>query len=221
MKLFMCNRTVGAGDKRAAASWQKLNPDLEVFVFDDQKIESFFGAQFPPEYLQIFRRIPDGPIKADFWRVCVLYKEGGVYSDIDNVPLVPLKSFIDPEADLVTCSSYWDEMKFNFNPNFIYTKKNCSIMKKCMDWYLEKFKSKSPYKYWQWSIMRTFTDILVLENYQKKQGVYKATDGTLKVQILEERKGKNHLDAHSVFDNVRVFNNRSADWDHTKHAFIR
>ena len=42
----------------------------------------------------MFDSIKDGPIKADIFRICILAKYGGVYSDIDNIILEPLDNII-------------------------------------------------------------------------------------------------------------------------------
>ena len=166
-------------------------------------IKSFLLEEYDELYLNIFNYLHDGPIKADFWRICILYKYGGVYSDIDNLPLVSLSDFIKTDIDFVTCSSYWH---YNFNPNFIISNKDNVILEKCIKWYINKYNNKDTYNYWNWSIMSTFTQIIQLENYNKEYGIYKYDD--MKIQIIKECKGINHYDSHNIYNNLRVFNKR-------------
>jgi hypothetical protein len=65
--------------------------------------------------------------------------------------------------------------------------------------------------------MNSLTQNLHLKNYKKEYGVYKYDD--MKIQIIKECAGKNHLDAHNIYNNIRVFNNRNQDWDDTLHEF--
>jgi len=212
--IYFCNRTLDKMEMYAS-NWKKLNPEYDVQLFDNQMCENFLLEEYGELYKEIFNYIPDGPIKADFWRICILYKYGGVYSDIDNEPIVPIKDFLEPDVGFLTCSSYSSEM--SFNPNFIIAHKGCSILKRCIDWYLNKYTQKHHYGYWQWSIMRAFTDTLQLANYHKDQGIYDIDN--IKVQIMKECPGNDHYDAHNLYKGKRVFNNRYRTWNHNTHSF--
>ena len=53
--------------------------------------------------------------------LCILYIYGGVYSDIDIEPLVPIKDFLEKDVDFLTC----DSVQYNYlNPHFIISVKN-------------------------------------------------------------------------------------------------
>ena len=147
--------------------------DYEIKLYDDKMIKLFLLEEYGELYKNIFDYIQDGPIKADFWRLCMLYKNGGIYSDIDNMPLVSLSDFIENDIDFATCSSYW---KYNFNPNFIISTKNNIYLKKCIDWYVNKYNNNDTYEYWEWSIMNPFTEIIKVEKYEKEWGIYKLDD---------------------------------------------
>jgi hypothetical protein len=163
--------------KEFSDNWKVLNPDYEIQLYDNSMCEKFLLEEYGELYKDIFIFIKDGPIKADFWRICILYKYGGIYSDIDNEPLMPMSSFLDPTVDFMTCSSYWT---YNFNPNFIGSNKNNSILKKCIEWYINKYTNeKEAYDYWGWSIMAALSDTLYLKNYQKKDGIYEVDNNIL------------------------------------------
>lgn len=217
--IYFCNKTK-EGSERYLTNWKRLNPSYEMQVYDDNMCREFIIKHYGNFYGELFDFLQDGPIKADFWRLCLLYKLGGIYSDVDNVPLVSLDSFIDKSADFLTCSAYMNEPRgtFSFNPNLIMARKGEPILKKCIEWYVSRYKNRIPYNYWQWSVMRAFTDTLVLENYDKKEGLYNY-EGRV-VQILEERPGDDFYDAHNVYKGVRIFNNRSPDWNWDTHSFI-
>jgi hypothetical protein len=220
--IHMCNKILDAKSIEYSKNWKKLNPDFTIRLSDENMKKTFLQTEFPKIYADIFDFLEDGPIKADFWRVCVLYKHGGVYSDIDIEPLIPLSKFIEPNIDFVTCSAYRQDLVFN--PSFIIAPKECVIIKNTIDWYIKKYESKEPYHYWGWSIMQAFTDTLLLNGYNNHEGIYTYKGDNkqeLKVQIIQEVPGKEHSDAHNLYKGMRVFNNRYKDWDHVSHCFIR
>lgn len=213
--IYFCNRTL---DKMElyASKWKKLNPEYDIKLFDNAMCEKFLLEEFGEVHRKVFNFVSDGPIKADFWRICILYKYGGVYSDIDNEPFVPIKDFLDPSVSLLTCSTYMKDMAFN--PNFIIAHKKCEILKRCIDWYLIKYIKNHRYEYWEWSIMRAFSDTMLISNYNRHEGIYDYNG--VKIQILKECPGENHYDAHNLYKGVRIFNNRYATWDHNNHSFF-
>jgi mannosyltransferase OCH1-like enzyme len=118
--IYFCNKKIRNSDIRSANNWKILNSEYEIKLYDDEMIQSFLLEEFGDLFVNIFNYLQDGPIKADFWRICILYQNGGIYSDIDNMPLVSLSEFIENDVDFVTCTSY---VNYNFNPNFIISKK--------------------------------------------------------------------------------------------------
>jgi mannosyltransferase OCH1-like enzyme len=212
--IYFCNKNITEKDLISSNNWKKLNPEYKIKLYDDEMIKSFLLKEFGELYVNIFDYLKDGPIKADFWRICILYNKGGIYSDIDNLPLVSLSNFIEEDIDFATCSSYWT---YNFNPNFIISTKNNIILKKSIDWYINKYNNKDKYDYWDWSIMNCFTQVLNLENYTKEYGIYQLDD--MKIQIIKECLGTVHQDDHNIYNNIRVFNNRQPNWNHDLHKF--
>jgi hypothetical protein len=214
--IYFCNKKIGENDEKRADTWKRLNPDYETKLYDDEMIRTFLFEEYGEIHRNIFDFLHHGPIKADFWRICILYKYGGIYSDIDNVPLVPLQEFIDTDVCFVTCSSYW--YLYQFNPNFIIAEKENVILKRCIQWYVDKYANRDPYDYWEWSIMTAFTRNLYLSNYEKMDGIYTSAEN-MKVQIIEETRGVDHYDAHNIYKGLRVFNNRDTTWDYCTHQF--
>ena len=206
--IYMCDKTLTA-IKMLSKNWKKLNPTVKIKLYDDELCKAFLLKEYGQLYLDIFNFIKDGPIKADFWRVCLLYRYGGIYCDADNEPLVSLEFMED--VDFVTCSSY--NPQYTFNPNFIACGKDNKIMEQCIEWYLHRYQTK-PYSYWDWSIMQCFADIIDLK---VEEGIYHYQD--MKIQIIREVAGFFHHDAHNMYKGVRVFNNRYANWDPVTHRY--
>lgn len=52
-------------------------------------------THMPMNIANAYSTLRVGAAKADFWRYCVLYKQGGVYLDIDSIILAPIKNFVE------------------------------------------------------------------------------------------------------------------------------
>lgn len=60
---------------------------------NDNQIDYFIKKHFNNKIYKAFKALPLGVMKADMWRYCVLYKYGGVYSDIDSKLVKPLSQW--------------------------------------------------------------------------------------------------------------------------------
>jgi hypothetical protein len=215
--IYICNKTLDKSEQ-STNLWKTLNPDYNIQVYDDSMCKDFLLNIYGKLYLDIFNYLIDGPIKADFWRICILYKYGGVYSDIDIVPLVPISSFLDPSIQLLTCSSYYP--KDMYNPHLIISTANNIILKRCIDVYINKFNNKMAYSYWDWSIVKVFNDVVLLNNYYKDEGIYVLKNSNMKVQIIKEQSNENKYDFYNVYNKVIILKNRSKLWNYKIHSFI-
>jgi len=61
---------------------KKNNPEFEYFLYDDNDCRLFIKENFSKEILDTFNTLRPGAYKADLWRLCVLYINGGIYLDI-------------------------------------------------------------------------------------------------------------------------------------------
>ena len=68
--------------KETVENLKKQNPEFEYFLFDDNDCIEFIDKYFHKDVLDAFNKLKPGAYKADLWRLCVLYINGGVYIDI-------------------------------------------------------------------------------------------------------------------------------------------
>jgi mannosyltransferase OCH1-like enzyme len=242
-KIFLCykNKKIPPEIKKR---WLDLNPDYEVFIYDNNDCIDFLRKYFNEEYVDIFNFLKDGPIKADFWRVCILYIFGGVYCDIDVKPLVPIKDFLEDGVDFLTCSSIaFDDL----NPHIIICPPKHKILKDCINIYLEKHRNHDAYGYWQWSIVHIMVKVMK-SNIDKKNLIFGFPEGIIfdkynnKIQLLKEESDSKYLYTNSeIYDttntyskeekiylkniyckygNKKILYNRSEVYDPREHKFI-
>jgi hypothetical protein len=82
-------------------TWLKLNPDHVWYYFDDARCERFVRDHFDTEFYQMYMSLPLGVMKADVWRVAVVYVYGGIYADLDTQCLVPAAQWIHDTDELI------------------------------------------------------------------------------------------------------------------------
>lgn len=61
-----------------------LTPEFEYRYQTDEDCAAFVEKHFPGRYAKAFSRLQVGAAKADFWRILVILKYGGLYLDIDS-----------------------------------------------------------------------------------------------------------------------------------------
>jgi hypothetical protein len=89
------SRYINNDIKRRINYVQSLHPEFEMHFFDDARAELFLKKKCSERHVDIFKTFKNGAHKADFFRYCYLYVNGGFYLDLDNVPLRPLNTLAD------------------------------------------------------------------------------------------------------------------------------
>jgi mannosyltransferase OCH1-like enzyme len=164
--------------------FKEVYSDYEIKIYDNNDCIDFLNKEYGQEYVNIFNFIKNGPIKADFWRVCILYKYGGIYSDVDIVPIINIEQILESDTTFLTCIS---KAKDNTNPHFIVSIPNHKLLKICIDTYLDLYRNKIQYSYWEWSITTIMKESIykVFNKYINKDGAYYDKDNN-KYQFLKE-----------------------------------
>lgn len=58
------------------------NPEFSYHLYDDNDCREFIRINFSQDILHAYDALIPGAYKADLWRYCILYKNGGIYMDI-------------------------------------------------------------------------------------------------------------------------------------------
>jgi hypothetical protein len=204
--IYMCYNNLEIIQKYSE-NWKILNPDYEIKLYNDELCEKFLLEEFSELHRDIFNFIKDGPIKSDFWRVCIIFKYGGLYVDADIEPLVSLNEYIEQDVDFVTCISGFKQI--GFNPHFIMAKPNNEILKKCIDTYLEYFTENKEYSYWDWSICPIFLKFINIETYSNTIIINESKYQLLLEDFVTQYHDTNNYQIHFCkYKNLKVINNR-------------
>lgn len=73
--------------RKAHQSWTKMNPNYEIKYWNKESCENYLKKNFPPKYLATFQCINAFAGKCNFFRYCIMFNEGGWYSDWKQVCL--------------------------------------------------------------------------------------------------------------------------------------
>lgn len=87
--------------KVQADTWKVSNPQLQINLMDDAECSSFILKHFGKSVHQLYLQLPQNIMRADFWRVAVVYIHGGYYSDLDIICNKNLSNFINQNVDAV------------------------------------------------------------------------------------------------------------------------
>jgi hypothetical protein len=170
------------------ASLRKLNPGYDVQTFGDLECLQYLEEYWFPEHIRFFHSIPDGPIRADFWRACIMYTHGGCYIDADARMTRAIETFVLEEADVCTSGSHMtSDSHRQLNPMLIVARPRTRLMARCVGHMLAT--AKQAYSYWRSSIthalVRTVDDEMAKEVPTNTEGVYVTEEGE-KLQLLVE-----------------------------------
>lgn len=61
---------------------KQQNPEFSYELYDDNDCREFIRIHFSPDVLRAYDTMIPGAYKADLWRYCILYKNGGIYIDV-------------------------------------------------------------------------------------------------------------------------------------------
>ena len=97
------SRTMAPNMKDNLNKWRSMNRKSYEFIFFDDNEQRDWMKENCTEYWSAWNAIQLPAARADLFRYCILYVNGGVWSDVDIVPLHPLNDFInhDSPAELI------------------------------------------------------------------------------------------------------------------------
>ena len=124
-------------------TWKDFNPNFTYTLFDDVDCQNFIREHFGIRIENVYKKIKFGAFRADFWRYCELYINGGVYIDIDTVCLGSIDSVIDVNATFVTPIDLNPKDLFNA---FIAIVPKHPVMLMCINEIVNKVYANSPQK---------------------------------------------------------------------------
>jgi mannosyltransferase OCH1-like enzyme len=87
----------------AVNTWKTLNPEYEYRYMDDGQAAQFILEEYGQEWHDLFVGLPVGVMRGDLWRYMIIYKYGGVYTDLDTECLNPINTWLNEEYEMIVC----------------------------------------------------------------------------------------------------------------------
>lgn len=133
--------------QKCAATWKKQNRGYTYKYFNDKEAADIILKDFGQEWHDLFVNVPIGVVRGDIFRYLMIYKYGGIYSDIDTICQIPASEWIDGPVG----------NKNNYNAIFAVE--------------LLKGDSQKPYRICQWTFaaaagMEIFKNVIDKVKYQ-------------------------------------------------------
>ncbi|BAU80075.1 mannosyltransferase OCH1 and related enzymes [Tokyovirus A1] len=90
------------GMKGALDSWVQKNSEYKHMYFPTEKQREFLVEHFDQKVVKAYDSLVPGAYKADLFRYCVMWVNGGVYADSAMVCLSPLRDWLPRDKSLVS-----------------------------------------------------------------------------------------------------------------------
>ena len=179
--------------KEIISNNKNLCPNYEFKFYDDDDCDLFIKSNFPEIVYNAYKKINPvyGAFKADFFRYCILYINGGVYIDIKS-------SFTKNLDDII----HNNDMCLLYEGKF--SEKWRNVNKSIEQWILI-YAPKHPY-------LKTMINILIhsiLTKYvPKKVNQYNIPDNYTKIKILNVSGPDAYSNAVNLSNSLYNFNNK-------------
>ena len=126
---------------KACQSWKYLNPSFTYKFWNDEDCRNLIQQNFSKDVLKVYDSLYAGAFKADIFRLCVLYIEGGVWADISTLCESPINLLLSENIKMVTAydgPAQSDDFIGVIWQAFIISKKGSPIIKSILDFTINK-----------------------------------------------------------------------------------
>jgi len=164
-------------------------------------------TNYPPAHIELFDKLKEYKYKVDFFRYCYLYKNGGIYADIDLQPLVPLKDVIRPTTQFFSVLASGRHIM----QAYLAVVPNSPFMKKAIDKMLQigtSFERHGPP--WRTHPTNQLYEILndAIETENIHEGIFNTDMGV--IQLSREQCNSR---CYIEFNDTKIANTRYKEWN--------
>ena len=112
----------------------EMNPSFQYEYYNDNDCITFLKKNFSEDVLIAFNKLRPGAFKADLFRYCYLYINGGVYIDLDILPKKPLNQLLVKDTDFISALENRPGRHINgIYQGFIACKKGINFLKTAIE----------------------------------------------------------------------------------------
>jgi hypothetical protein len=196
---------------------RKVNPEFNIQLYDDYDCRKFIKKHFSKDILTAFDTLKPGAYKADLWRLCILYINGGIYSDIkfnciNNFKFIALT---EREHFILDRPGYWKEGNIGLHNAILVAKSKNILFLRCINKISENVKNKN----YDYSELYPTGPGLLGEEYIKK---LRENESTMNIQVelnkldlcLEENE-------QIIFNNVPILKTNYKEYRDEQKLFAK
>ena len=233
-KIFITNKSLDDIPKNIFENIKNINKNYEIYFFDDEDCYNFLNNFFNKDYAILFKNIKQGPIKSDFWRLCVLYVFGGIYFDIDIKHIEKIDNIIENNLYFSSVLSASDDHIFQA---FIACTAKNNIIKECINYFINKnikrISINNNIQYWgENGLTGTWDMYYILKNKINniKEGYYFINNNKIKIlkeykigsidNIINEPTNIDKCTYGVKFNDRFLFKSRMDEYDSVEHKFL-
>jgi mannosyltransferase OCH1-like enzyme len=123
----------------AINSWKQMNINYEYMYWDDDDCYKFIKENFDENVLDAYNTLYAGAYKSDIFRLCVLYKYGGIWTDISSTSEINLDKIIDNNNNLIIVKDHPSQIYYgNIYNAFIVSDTNNEIIKYVLNFTVDR-----------------------------------------------------------------------------------
>ena len=108
------------------------NPNYKYYLYDDNECREFIKQNFSDDVVNAFDKLKPGAYKADLWRYCILYINGGIYLDIKYQPVNGFSfNYLNPNKEYFVLErpGFWEKHHYGiYNALMICKPKNETLL---------------------------------------------------------------------------------------------
>ena len=194
---------------------RKVNPEFNIQLYDDYDCRKFIKKHFSKDILTAFDTLKPGAYKADLWRLCILYINGGIYSDIkfnciNNFKFIALT---EKEHFILDRPGYWKEGNIGLHNAILVSKSKNILFLRCINKISDNVKNKN----YDFSELYPTGPGLLGEEYIKK---LRENDSTIESELnkldlcLEENE-------QIIFNNVPILKTNYKEYRDEQKLFAK
>jgi mannosyltransferase OCH1-like enzyme len=122
--------------------WIDLNPMCKDVWYTPVQCKSFL-KEFDIRVYNAYNKLKPIAFKSDLWRLCILYKYGGIYADCYTTPYKTIKVMLERFSGNNTFISVLDGDKKGIHNGFIIVTKQHPFLLRCIENIVENVEAKN------------------------------------------------------------------------------
>lgn len=119
--------------KISPKQWKNFHSDYIYILWENNTALEFIENEYP-EYINKYKSLKYPIQRVDMLKYCLMYKYGGIYSDLDNYPTENIEKYLnDDNVDVFLVNLNIFMGIKTINNNLIITKPNIELFKEVLD----------------------------------------------------------------------------------------